>query len=494
MSKNSIKVDILNSIKQLMTLRGHLMLNSDITREIQRIYGIDVYSVRSIRYWVATARAAFDGEAVTDEESRVSSNHYIQKTEQTPVSLEELIEAEKARQSGTTEKTFDKQKGTGEIVYKGMSQITSEEEAIDFFEIDTEKYSIARIKLGSSSVTMKLKDWEIKKLNEKDRVLYKQTPITIVNYNSKVELVPRSKTAEELYQDMIDYIAIYSDPYTPEEVQSAENKQHAGVYGLADFHLGLTTDRFNVDILCDRLAQAAQHINRENHKENHIIINGDLLEAMAIMHDSQVFELDMEYVGTTGIRACFDIFNKFLFGRVTNLKGIYITAGNHDRTEGDKRRSNRFSSGAETFYHFCTDNIRGVGIRYHYTVLNVLIDGIGYLISHGDKKLVNDTSKFIQDYGFGDRADYHVVVTAHLHTRKTHKTMIKRPVIYEELLVVTQDTLNYRWIQLPSIVSSNEYATENGWSNGAGFVKMERAMTATGAWINNIKTTDIPLL
>ena len=445
-----------------------------------------VFSHRSFRYWAGEVRRSRQAaRELVESLSNVPIDHYIEK-----ISLSEMIERKKAEINNSTERTENE--GSIGITFKGSTPITNRQEFIDFYEIDESLYSIKQLVFKSWTTSMKLKSWEIKQLNDKDAVLYHQKPIQLVNYGCNGIIVDKVKTKEEELNDILKYIDEYKSPYSVIKGEGSGD----GVYFSGDYHLGLITESYSVEVFIDRLEQMASEINADNKERVHLGIVGDLIEAGSIMHFTQVWELDSAFTGVAGARAVYEILKKHLFDKIKNLSSIYLVAGNHGRLTPNKKETDPNANVSQLVYYFLKDNMPPeVVVEYNRAVLSFKVDGIGYILTHGDLILSKKHINLILDYGFSkEQVCYHVMIQGHLHSRKETRAASKKLVTYNDRQIIVDDNQNYRAIQLTSLCDSNMYARDMGMSGSAGFLKIERGRSVDGRLINNVRTLDIPLI
>lgn len=295
------------------------------------------------------------------------------------------------------------------------------------------------------------------------------------NYQVKLWFVKRKKKISQYYDELADYIKKSTKPTKFSEAKGTINV--AGVWAICDTHLGLNNEGNGVDELCRRFNLIADVMNIAQRTSNHLFIAGDLLESGAgtYMHATQVFEAIPELTGASGVRAFWVIFEKHLLSRLTvPITSISIVAGNHDRTAKDSKNASPFGSMAEIFYYFLKDNVPGVEINYNYEVVTKTIDGICYILTHGENAAAKNLAMMVHDYG-NIKADYHVLITAHYHSRKSKHAMVKKSIVYETKITVTEENLRFRQIQLPPLCRANTYAKKLGKSSGCGFAHIERS-------------------
>ena len=466
--------EIIERIKSLLRRKKKLS-NTQIGKIIEDEFGKDQISFETARKWVSKIKKC---------KVNVPQDHYIEK-----ISLKDLISKKRSQMKQNVDQSF-KENGEAEITYNGSQVITSIDQAIDHFGIDTEKYVVWG-RFGQSAVTMKLMKHEIKSLNEKDRVLYSQKPIQIINYNCKIFLSPKKKSLDDKISKLMSWVKKNGNKSRPKRRVSKKGASDKYIWGMADFHLGLDNENFSASVLIHRLRQCADLINDCGGKENHLVLAGDFWESVAVpfMHTGQSVEIDRKYVGTRGARAAWKIFDEFLFSKVDALTSIQIVAGNHDRTSHNSKDATPYNSMAEIFYWFCKDNCaKGVDVRYDYSVLEFTVDDISYIVTHGDKRMVNNSAQFISDYG-NKLADYTCVLTGHYHHRKTKKTIIKHAMVYENVVTVVEKSANHRVIQLPALAGEGQFSKELGVSSTPGIIGIKRPKKE----INNVMVIDVPI-
>mgnify|MGYP003475877795 FL=1 len=94
------------------------------------------------------------------------------------------------------------------------------------------------------------------------------------------------------------------------------------------------------------------------------------------------------------------------------------------------------------------------------------IDGINYLLTHGDKNLNNkEISKIVFDYG--DNTLFNFFVEGHKHTRVVKKT--NKLTYYEDYEFVGLDEQKYRKATIPSLFTGNYFSESIGFCGNSGF-------------------------
>lgn len=299
------------------------------------------------------------------------------------------------------------------------------------------------------------------------------------NFQVKVWFKKRVPSSDEFYEALTKYIRKHTKPVVFKPKKKAGGLIDVdGIWAMSDFHLGLVNENNSVEALCNRLNIIADFINRSGRMRNHIFLGGDLLESGAgtLMHTSQIFEIIPELTGVSGIRAFYELFKKHFLQRLeVPLSSVFIVAGNHDRTAKNSSDQSPFGSMAEVLYHFLNDNLPDeIDVRYDFDQLQTTIQGIDYILTHGDNKSAQNLAMMIQDHG-DPLADYHVLIKAHYHSRKTERWMKRKSANYEKVITVQEENLNFRAVQLPPLCLANGYAKRLGKSSGCGFYHIERS-------------------
>lgn len=245
-----------------------------------------------------------------------------------------------------------------------------------------------------------------------------------------------------------------------------------GVLLTSDFHLGadvknlLRTPNFSTDILINFLNEIAQQVNELNLSEVHFCFLGDFWESLSGMnHDSTFKSLETNMWGSNAVVTGHKIMSTFL-SKINNLRSIKIITGNHDRLSPSKNLENTGEAGKLLAY-LLSLTFPGMSIDCSDLVLPTKIDGINYILTHGDKGLANkDMSKVVFDYG--DNNSFNLLVEGHWHSRKGKKA--DKHSYYKEYDFVSLDEQKYRKITLPAVFTGNYYSESIGYSGSGGFM------------------------
>ena len=343
--------------------------------------------------------------------------------------------------AGNEVKTTSVSDNSKSLMYKGSRSITSLEEAIEFFEIDTNEWSVARWTCNS---------WDA---GEK------------TNYQVKVQLV---RIAPENY--VVD-MAKLTDGYKAAVKKVTKRKSKGsgvGVAVLSDFHIGarvedmLNTDDFSYEVVVDRLNQAAEQINRMNYKSVTVAMLGDFIETFTgLNHMNSWQQLEYGGYGSNVVIIAYQILRDFL-AKVNNLKDVTIVSGNHDRVTV-KADVDSHGGVAQLLAYMLEQS--GLTIKFEHSIVSQDIDGIQYLFTHNHLGLSkNDMVQTFWEYG--QQGKYNILLGGHFHSRRGKSQ-------YKKIDNIHWDQANYRSISVAPIFTGNWYSESNGWSSTSGITIIE---------------------
>ena len=329
--------------------------------------------------------------------------------------------------------------GSRELAYKGSRSITSLDEAIEFFEVDTDKWSVS--------------SWTCNSWDAGDKT----------NYQVKVKLAPIGPAdvdlsgLQEAYTESVRKVK-------PRKVKGAGT----GVAVLSDFHIGakvtdmLQTDDFGYDVVVDRLDQAAQQINRMNYKKVEVAMLGDFIETFTgLNHMNSWQQLEYGGYGANVTIIAYNILRDFL-AKINNLKQVTVVSGNHDRVTIKADIDSH--GGVAQILAFMLEK-SGFKVRFDHALVSENIDGIRYIFTHNHLGLSkNDMVQTFWEYG--EQGVYNVLLGGHYHSRRG-KTQ------YKKIDDIHWDQANYRSISVAPIFTGNWYSESNGWSSTSGITILE---------------------
>ncbi|MGV6830308.1 MAG: hypothetical protein ACWA5P_01940 [bacterium] len=343
------------------------------------------------------------------------------------------------------------------IKYHGGKPIRSKQEAIDYFEIDTNLYEVVSFECKSWTTAMKLKreDSEGSTIEE---------PHQVVNYGINLRL---KKKPSEL--NLANY------KIKPKRVKKQKGKGNV-VACLSDFHIGayvgdlLKTKTFSFDVICGYLEAIAENINTDYFENVHVMLLGDFIESFTgLNHINSWKGLHKGSYGMGAVILAHEILCEHLYSKIHNIASVDFVSGNHDRITSNN--SEDVNGEVGKMLHYLFNKEYDIDNTYSDILIKRKVDNIGFLGTHGHLGLSKkDTGKIVQDYGFND-ADYHFVVQGHKHAREGKRHLKKSLAKYEDIDVVLHDSLDYRKVVVSPLFTGNFYSESLGYTSTAGFSK-----------------------
>ena len=327
------------------------------------------------------------------------------------------------------------------LSYKGTRSITSLEEAIEFFEIDTHEWSVAR--------------WTCNSWDSGDKT----------NYQVKVQLVRIAPEDAEV--SVVTLQDAYKAAVSKVKKRKAKGRG-TGVAVLSDFHIGakvedmLQTDDFSYAVVVDRLNQAAEQINRLGYKNVEVALLGDFIETFTgLNHMNSWQQLEYGGFGANVTIMAYKIMRDFL-SQINNLGTVSIVSGNHDRVSV-KNDVDAHGGVAQLLAFMLTQS--GLDIKFEHSIISKDIDGIQYLFTHNHLGL--SKGDMVQTFWeYGTQGKYNVMLGGHWHSRRGKAQ-------YKKIDNIHWDQANYRSISVAPIFTGNWYSESNGWSSTSGITILE---------------------
>lgn len=230
------------------------------------------------------------------------------------------------------------------------------------------------------------------------------------------------------------------------------------VITIADPHIGAKTEGlritsdYNSEISKQKFLRISDIINDYKAANVTLALMGDYIESFTGLNHANSWQ-SMEH-GVYGAKAYWnavDILTGFI-GNVSNVANILGVSGNHDRGDSRKDVDPRGEIGLLMLENFKRMYSGRINVEYDPLVVSKEIDGISYIIGHGDDKFINGkASETIVKYG--NNKMYNVVLSAHLHTFK-----------------VLEDTATHIRALAPSIFTGNYYSESSGFSSQGGIL------------------------
>lgn len=332
--------------------------------------------------------------------------------------------------------------GKQEIVYKGSQSITSLEQAIQFFEVDTNIWQV--------------ESWTANSWDTGDTA----------NYQVKLNLSPRSSITTSSLEELEDIYKDAVQEFKPRVVKGSGT----GVLVLADLHVGAKvanleiTEDFGYEVIVDRLDQAARKINSFQYEKVELILLGDFIESFTgLNHPNTWQELEYGGYGSNVVIMAYKMLKDFL-NKIHNLISVSIVSGNHDRTSIKMDLDPR-GGVAQLISFMIEQSNSSLQVKWNPMLVSKEIDGIQYIMTHNHLGLAkNDMAKVFWEYGQQGR--YNVLLGGHWHSRRSKKQ-------YRQVDQVFWDQANYRSISVAPLFTGNFYSESSGWTSSSGITIIE---------------------
>lgn len=398
-----------------------------------------------------------NSKSITETAKKYCAMKNIEYTDQARRAISALLkEGGKQTRQDDYKWEEDLSKGTAYNEYTVSKPIKTLEEALKSSKADLDIWEVEKWVCNS---------WGVTSFRATPKGTYR------TNYQVKVWFKRKEISLDERMASILPAI----EKYVPKKVNYTGSNGQIGVVSFADFHIGasiknlLKTKDFNLDILIDYLHKATDIINAQRFKEVHVNLLGDFFESLSGMNHENTFKsLGEEMWGANVLIVANEVIGTHLLSRINNLTAVNIVSGNHDRMTASNKLDNT-GEGGKVLWYMLTKDFPDVAIDYHNSVLTKEIDGVNYLLTHGDKGYSKkDFTKFIMDYG--ETGMYNLVLEGHLHSRKSKKTMAFERKYYQEVEVVSYDGCTYRKIVVPSLFTGNWYSESLGFGGTAGFI------------------------
>ncbi len=332
--------------------------------------------------------------------------------------------------------------GGTEFSYSGTQSITSLEQALTFFEVDTSKWAVESWTANS---------WDTG---------------STTNYQVKLKLEPRiGLDAYDLDELKEAYHAAVQE-FKPRPVKG----NNVGVLVLADMHAGAKvknlkiTEDFGYEVIIDRLDQASRCLNKHKFKEVEVVLLGDFIESFTgLNHPNTWQELEYGGYGSNVVIMAYKLLRDFL-DKIHNLKSITVVSGNHDRTSIKMDLDPR-GGVAQLIAYMLKQSNSEMSVQWDPMLVSKDIDGIQYIMTHNHLGLAkNDMAKIFWEYGA--QGKYNLLLGGHWHSRRGKKEFRQVDQIY-------WDQANYRALCVAPLFTGNFYSESNGWTSSSGVTIIE---------------------
>lgn len=334
-------------------------------------------------------------------------------------------------------------KGKQELSYRGSRSISSLEEALEFFEVNTDEWEVLNWTANS---------WDAG---------------TGTNYQVKLKLSPRQNLYGTTLEVLQEAYRKSIQSFQPRKVQGSAG---TGVLVLADFHIGAKvkglqlTDDFSYEVVVSRLDQAARHMNRLQYESVEIVMLGDFIESFTgLNHPNSWQELEYGGHGSNVVILAYKIVRDFL-DKIHNLSSVSIVSGNHDRTS-IKTDLDPKGGVAQLLSFMLQESNPMLSVEWNALLLSKEIDGIQYIMTHNHHGVAkNDMAKVFWEHGA--QGKYNLLLGGHWHSRRSRKA-------YRTEDSIHWDQANYRALAVAPLFTGNFYSESNGWSSTSGITIIE---------------------
>lgn len=300
---------------------------------------------------------------------------------------------------------------------------------------------------------------EAKEFDKERIIIEEHDKATIKEYN---RVIKEFKTKDIAIEAMLDEIVEAIDIPEIKLIQSEPLVPGAPSHIMAivaDLHIGaeaknlLATPDFNYNKLRKLLDSVAQEINAVNAAEVSVMFLGDIIESITgLNHLSTWHGLEDGGWGANVFKMAVEAIIEFL-NKIHNLREVFGIAGNHDRTDHDKKVDPYGTVAGMIFYTLSLVYKDSLPIHFHYLLESIERNGINYMIVHGDKPIFKKNSNAAEGVlQYGVPGMFNFVIQGHLHSRE-----------------IKADHNKYRWIQAPSIFTGNTYSEDNAFHALPGF-------------------------
>lgn len=335
--------------------------------------------------------------------------------------------------------------------YDGSANITNLQQALEFSKVDLNVWEVDRHVFNTWTTTSK----EGQKWNVQVKVWFKRRADAGMNWDELLSGLP--------------------------DIAKRPTKQASGsgigFICTADFHLGayvddlIRSDKFNIEVLVEYLRASADIINSKKYKEVHVAMLGDFIESFTgLNHHNSWKGLGKGMFGMNAVILCSEILVESFLSKINNLSEVYMVSGNHDRVTSDKETDQKGEVGH--LLHYLLSKSLSVRTTYHPMIVNAVVDGISYVMTHGHLPLSKrDMSKVLFDYG--KQGMFNVLLTGHTHSRETTKSYKKKSLHWDDKVVVQMDEVDYRALTAPPMFTGNFFSEALGYSSSAGFLEIQ---------------------
>lgn len=255
-------------------------------------------------------------------------------------------------------------------------------------------------------------------------------------------------------------------------VKTKSEGNGVGVVKISDLHLGayvdnlIRTKNFSIDILANKLYDAATEVNKRKYATVHVHVLGDLIESFTgLSHKNTWKGLDKAMVGAEAVKLVTRILHDNFLSRITNLGEVKVVAGNHDRVTSDNKED--VQGGAANLVCWGLE-LLGYNIEFNPLVITHNVDNICHILTHGHHVISKKSTKQLC-WDYGVQGIYNLICEGHLHSI-IQKLNINQRDSYQ---TIKDDAVDHRRITCPSFFTGNFFSESLGYTSESGFVITE---------------------
>lgn len=255
-------------------------------------------------------------------------------------------------------------------------------------------------------------------------------------------------------------------------VRTSSDGNGVGVVKISDLHLGayvdnlIRTKNFSIDILANKLYDAATEVNKRRYATVHVHVLGDLIESFTgLSHKNTWKGLDKAMVGAEAVKLVTRILHDNFLSRINNLGEVKVVAGNHDRVTSDNKED--VQGGAANLVCWGLE-LLGYNIEFNPLVITHNVDNICHILTHGHHAISKKSTKQLcWDYGI--QGIYNLICEGHLHSIIQKLNVNQR----DSYQTIKDDAVDHRRITCPSFFTGNFFSESLGYTSESGFVITE---------------------
>lgn len=266
----------------------------------------------------------------------------------------------------------------------------------------------------------------------------------------------RDFQVQSLLLELSDLIPVAQIQPVVRRVKDSNNNDVICVH-IFDIHFGAesrlnsTLPEYSPAITRTYLDKIADIVNKQQASKVHIFFGGDYIESFSGTNHPDAWKgVAKSFIGANLVVQCYQAFVEFI-SKIDNVTNIYGVSGNHDRAASDKKLESEGYIG-QLIFEFIKLSFPQIDIKYDEKIIASEIDGIQYIMSHGDKKFSDlPAAELILEYG--KQGKYNLLTSGHWHERR-----------------IKADTKNFRQVVCPSLFPGNDYSVNLGYSTLPGFL------------------------